>query len=187
MAWKKRKDRLEVLAEGLVKAGALQFGTFTLPDGKDSPYYVNLKGLPSYPGVYRLVVDAVSDLVSKKVPKADALFAAPTSGLLLAAPVALALKKPMVYEKAKKQANERAVEGEVRPGWKVVVIDDLATSGKSLLSTAEIIEDEGGEVSSAVVLIDQPRGRQFRILISRGPPCGQRRYDKNGRLSVVIP
>ena len=73
MAWKKRSSRLNDIAEGLVKAGALQFGTFTLPDGKDSSYYVNLRGLPSYPGVYGMLVEAMSDVVSKQAPRADAL------------------------------------------------------------------------------------------------------------------
>jgi orotate phosphoribosyltransferase len=158
VAWKKRKSRLNDLAEGLLKAGALQFGTFTLPDGRDSAYYVNLRGIPSYPGLFSLVVDSVTDTVSKKAAKANALCGVPLMGLTIASPVAVALKKPLVYTRMSKQANERLVEGEVRPGWNVVVLDDIATSGKSILSAAETIEDEGGKVSQAVVLIDRMEG-----------------------------
>jgi orotate phosphoribosyltransferase len=163
VAWKKRNNKLRDLAEGLLKAGALQFGTFTLADGRDSPYYVNLRGVPSYPGVYRLVVDALADLASKKAAKSDALCAVPTSGLMIAAPVAVALSKPLVYIKVNKQPNDRAVEGEVRPGWNVTILDDLATSGKTILSTAEIIEDEGGHVGSALVLIDRLEGAREKL------------------------
>lgn len=163
MAWKKRSGRLDSIAEGLVKAGALQFGTFLLPDGKDSSYYVNLRGLPGYPGAYGVVVDALADLVSKKAPKADAICAVPVTGLLLAAPVAIALKKPLIYTRLEKQENERLVEGEVRPGWNVVVVGDLTTSGRTILSAAEAIEDEGGRVSSAVVLIDRLEGARERL------------------------
>lgn len=158
MAWKKRSSRLNEMAEGLVKVGALQFGTFSLPDGKDSSYYVNLRGLPSYPGVYGLAVEAITDVISKKVPKADAICAAPVTGLLLASPVAVLLKKPLVYTRLERQDNERLVEGEVRPGWNVAVVGDLSTSGRSILSAAEAIEDEGGMVNSAVVLIDRLEG-----------------------------
>jgi orotate phosphoribosyltransferase len=163
MAWKKRRTRLNDIAEGLVKVGALQFGTFTLPDGRDSSYFVNLRGLASYPGVYGAVVDTVADQVSKKAPKADALCAVPLSGVLLASPVAVKLKKPLVYTRLEKHENERLVEGEVRPGWNVAIVDDLATSGKTILSAAERIEDEGGKVSSAVVLIDRLEGARERL------------------------
>ena len=163
MAWRKRNSKLSAMAEGLVKAGAIQFGTFTLADGSDSSYYVNLRGLPSYPGVYGLVVEALADQISKKVPQADAICAVPTTGLLLAAPVAGALKKPLVYTRMERAENDRLVEGEVRPGWKVVVLGDLATSGRTILSAAETVEDEGGDVASAVVLIDRLEGAREKL------------------------
>ncbi len=163
MAWRKRNGRLNEIAEGLVKAGALQFGAFTLPDGKDSSYYVNLRGLPSYPGVYGKLVEAMAELVSKKVPKADALCAVPLTGVMLAAPMAVALRKPLIYTRPEKQENERLVEGEVRPGWNVVIVGDLATSGKTILTAAEAVQDEGGRVSAAVVAIDRLEGAREKL------------------------
>jgi len=163
MAWKKRRSRLNDIAEGLVKAGALQFGTFTLPDGKDSAYYVNLRSLPSYPGVYGTVVDALADLAARRAPKADAYCAVPLAGLLLASPLAIAQKKPLVYTPIEKLKGGREVEGEVRPGWNVVIVGDLATSGKTIMSAAEAIEDEGGKVSAAIVLIDRLEGARERL------------------------
>jgi orotate phosphoribosyltransferase len=163
MAWKKRRNRLNEIAEGLVKAGALQFGTFTLPDGRESSYYVNLRGIPSYPGVYGLLVDGMSELVSKKVPKANALCTVPLAGLMFASPMAVALGKPLVYTRLEKQENERLVEGEVRPGWNVAIVGDLATSGKTILSAAEAIEDEGGKVTAAIVAIDRLEGARERL------------------------
>ena len=163
MAWKKRSGRLNEIAEGLVKVGALQFGTFTLPDGKESSYYVNLRGLPSYPGVYRRLVEAMAELVTKKVPKADALCAVPLTGVMLASPMAVALRKPLIYTRLEKQENERLVEGEVRPGWNVVVVGDLATSGNTILSAAEAIQDEGGKVTAAVVAMDRLEGAREKL------------------------
>jgi len=163
MAWKRRHSRLNDIAEGLVKVGALQFGTFTLPDGKNSAYYVNLGALPSYPGVYEAVVEALAELASRKAPKADAYCAVPVAGLLLASPVALAQKKPLVYVPTKRLESGRRFEGEVRPGWNVTVVGDLATSGRTIASAAEAIEEEGGKVSSAVVLIDRLEGARERL------------------------
>jgi orotate phosphoribosyltransferase len=163
MAWKKRRKQLNDIAEGLVKVGAVQFGTFTLPDGKESAYYVNLRSLPSYPGVYRAVVDALSELAARKAPKADAYCAVPLSGLLLASPLAVSQKKPLVYTPIEKLESGRQVEGEIRPGWNVVIVGDLATSGATILSAAKAIEDEGGKVSSAIVFIDRLEGARERL------------------------
>jgi len=77
--------------------------------------------------------------------------------------MAVALRKPLVYTRIDKQENERLVEGEVRPGWNFVVVGDLATSGKTILSAAEMIEDEGGRVSAAVVLIDRMEGAREKL------------------------
>ena len=158
MAWKKRSDRLNEIAEGLVKAGALQFGTFTLPDGKNSSYYVNLRGLPSYPGVYGMVLDALSDELHKSIKKADAFCTVPLTGLFLASPLAVREMKPLLYTRMERQENERLIEGELRPGWNVTVVGDLATSGRTILSAAEAVRDEGGEVKSALVFIDRLEG-----------------------------
>jgi orotate phosphoribosyltransferase len=163
MASGKRSGTLKDLAEGLVKVGALQFGTFSLPDGRDSSYYINLRSLPSYPGVYGLVTGALTDLVKKKTPRADALCAIPMTGLALASPVAVALRKPLVFTRVAKKAGEKTVEGEVRPDWDVVVVDDLVTSGKTILEAAEAVEEEGGVVKSAVVLIDRREGAREKL------------------------
>ncbi len=157
MAWKKRRGRLQSLAEGLVKAGALQFGTFTLADGRESPYYVNLRGLPSYPGLFRLVVDSMAEMI-EKVPLPDAYCSVPVSGLNIAAPLALEKGKPLLYTTQRKQGSGRVLEGEVRPGWKVLVIDDLAETGKTVLSAAKAVEQEGGEVKHAAVVVDRLEG-----------------------------
>ena len=157
MAWKKRRGRLQSLAEGLVKAGTLQFGTFTLADGSDSPYFVNLRGLPSYPGLFRLVVDSMAE-VMEKLPRSDAYCSIPVSGLNIAAPLALEKGKPLLYTTQRKQGAGRVLEGEVRPGWKVAIIDDLVGSGKTVLSAAKAVEQEGGDVKHAAVVIDRLEG-----------------------------
>lgn len=146
-----------------MKAGALQFEPTTMPDGKESSYYVNLKGISSYPGLYRLVAEAIGDLVTKKAGRVDALCGTPMTGLVIASPVAVSLKLPLIYVRTSKQAGEKEVEGEIRPDWTVVLVDSLSRSGKSILSSAKAIEDEGGEVKDAVVLIDRMEGARERL------------------------
>ncbi len=158
MAWRTRRSQISDLAEGLVKAGALQFGTFTLPDGGESAYYINLSGMLSYPGLYSLAVDSMNRLVSAKAPRTDALCGVPVGGLVLAAPLALSLKKPLIYTRGSRQGSGREVEGEIRPGWNVLVTDDLSTSGKTILTAAKAVQREGGIVTDATVLIDRMEG-----------------------------
>ena len=162
MAWKNRRAQLKHLSEGLVKAGALQFGTFSLPDGKESSYYFDLRSLSSYPGLYSMTAEAVEGLVTKWAAKSDAICGIPITGLVIASPVAISLKKPLNYTKVKR-AGEREVEGEVRPGWKVAVVDDLTNTGKSILSSVKAVEDEGGEVAHAFVLIDRLEGAREKL------------------------
>jgi len=151
------------LAEGLLKTGALQFGTFTLPDGRDTPYYINLHALPSFPGAYSAVVDALAGVIRQKVPKAGAVCAVSFQGLFFAAPVAIALKRPLLYTKGIREPGGKSVEGEVRPDWRVVAVNDLAESGESILAAAEAVTDEGGELRDAVVLIDRLEGAREKL------------------------
>lgn len=161
MAWKTRQRELERLAEGIVKVGALQFGAVTLADGRESSYAVNLGGLPSYPGVYRLVIESMLRVVRTKSSRADAICTAPVSGLLFATPIALSLGKPLVYTRSSR--GGKRIEGEVRPGWDVILVDDLAASGRTLLATAEAIREEGCEVKHAVVFLDRLEGARERL------------------------
>jgi orotate phosphoribosyltransferase len=113
--------------------------------------------------MYKLVVDSMASLVRSKAAKTDALCGIPIAGLAVSAPTALALGKPLVYVRWPKQANQRVFEGELRPGWKVAVVDDLAASGKTILAAAHAVEQEGGEVKHAFVLIDRSEGARERL------------------------
>ena len=163
MAWKQRRKMLENLSEGLVKAGALQFGPFTLPDGKESPYYLDLRTLASYPGTFRAVVEAMTTVARAKAPKVDAVCTAPLSGLIIATPIAMSLGKPLVWTKQRPKSDERRIEGEVRPGWDFLLVDDLVTSGQTMLAAAEAVRDEGAEVKHAVVLLDRLEGAREKL------------------------
>ncbi len=163
MAWKSRRSVMEAFAEGMLKAGALRFGTFTLSDGRESPYYLELRGLLSYPGLYQLSVDSMSKLVASKAPKAKAICGVAVGGLALAGPVALSLKKPLMYSSRPTGSEGRTINGEVRPDWTVAVLDDLTASGRTILATARAIEEDGGEASDAFVLIDRMEGARERL------------------------
>jgi orotate phosphoribosyltransferase len=162
MAWKRRKELLEELAMVLVKVKAIQFGTFTLASGRISSYYIDLRTIPSYPGAYKTLTSVYGEFLKHEFKETtyDAIAGIPTAGLTLSSPVALALEKPMIYVRKDEKDHGRGklVEGVTRPGWKVLVIDDVITTGGSILSAIEAIRAEGCEVDRASVVIDRLEG-----------------------------
>ena len=165
MSWKKRKSLVESVAAALVKAGALQFGTYTLPNGRESSYLISLDELPSFPGAYRMIFDAFLELVKIGVglKNFDALAGIPVGGLMWSSPMALTLRLPMVSVRKEEKGRLRRVEGAVKPGWKILVIDDLIASGETMSSACGAVRQEGAEVRDAAVLIDRLEGGRERL------------------------
>jgi orotate phosphoribosyltransferase len=167
MTWKGREKLVDELASVLVKVRALQLGTFTLASGKLSSYYVDLRAVPSFPGAYRYVVDAYLELIKNQVGLSnfDAIAGIPTAGLTFSSPVALQLQKPMIYvrKEEKEYGRKKRIEGVIKPGSNVLVLDDLITTGSSVLGGIEAIRQEGGEVKDVAVLIDRLEGGKANL------------------------
>lgn len=151
----------------LVKVSALQVGTFTLSSGKLSSYYVDLRTVPSFPGAFRYVVDCYLSLIKDEVgvDRFDAIAGIPTAGLAFSSPVALEMKKPMVYVRSEEKdyGHKKRIEGMIKPGWRVLVMDDLVTTGHSLLSGIDALREEGAEVQQVAVLIDRLEGGKANL------------------------
>jgi orotate phosphoribosyltransferase len=162
VAWKRRKELLEELAMVFVKVKAIQFGTFTLASGRISSYYIDLRTIPSYPGAYRTLTNVYGEYLRHEFKESsyDAIAGIPTAGLTLSSPIALMLEKPMIYVRKdeKDHGRNKLVEGVTRPGWKVLVIDDVITTGGSILSAIEAIRSEGCDVEQASAVIDRLEG-----------------------------
>jgi orotate phosphoribosyltransferase len=145
----------------LLRTGSLKFGTFKLASGILSPYYVDLRLIPSNPEAFqRTVAMYVSVLEPNLIKHAQRLAGVPTAGIAYAAVVALNLAKPLLYvrKEQKEHGRERRIEGLLQPGDRVIVLDDVVTTGQSLLEAAEAIRAEGGIVDDAVVLLDRQQG-----------------------------
>jgi uridine monophosphate synthetase len=147
-----------VLAEGLLTAGCVRFGQFTLKSGLVSPIYIDLRKLVSYPGVLAEVAEAYLPLLRKL--KFDRLAALPYAGLPIATAISLKTNWPMIYprKEAKSYGTRVEIEGVFMPGEQVVVIDDLATTGGSKFEAIEKLAAAGLKVEDVVVLIDRQSG-----------------------------
>jgi len=143
----------------LNKIGSLKFGTFKLTSGVVSPYYIDLRIVPSFPDAFKRICDLYIKLI-KNVVGADGfdrIAGIPTAGISFASIAAYQLKKPFLYVRSTERQHGRGrwVAGILLPGDRVLLMDDLITKGGSILKSAEAVRAEGGVVSDAVVLLDR--------------------------------
>ncbi|MHA1595305.1 MAG: orotate phosphoribosyltransferase [Candidatus Baldrarchaeia archaeon] len=156
----------------LYEISALKIGKFVLSSGKYSPYYIDLRVLPSFPEYFSRICDAYVMLIKSTFKENyDKIAGIPTMGLVIATLVSYKLKKPLIYvrKEAKDYGMRKQVEGILNEGEKVIIVDDLITTGGNILNAAKSIKKEGGIVVGAVVLLDREQGGR-RILEKEGIP-----------------
>jgi len=148
----------DALAEGLLKKGCIGFGKFTLKSGLISPIYIDLRQLVSHPDLLAQAAAAFNPIL--KELKFDRLAALPYAALPIATAISLQTGWPMVYprKEVKAYGTKAEIEGFYKPGERVVVIDDLATTGGSKFEAIEKLTSAGLIVEDVVVLIDRQSG-----------------------------
>jgi len=153
------------LATFLLRSNALQFGVFKLSSGKDSPYYIDLRMVPSFPKHFRMTVLGLKDKLSKIDLDFDCIASVPTSGLIFASALAYETLKPLVYvrKESKSHGTGKLVEGFLKPGSKVLLIDDVATTGISIGNAAKIIRANGGIVEYVISIMNRLEGADEKL------------------------
>jgi orotate phosphoribosyltransferase len=162
----------------LNKIGALQFGAFKLTSGKISPYYIDLRIVPSFPDVFQKICDLYVSFVEDEigVKSFERVAGIPVAGIPFTSIIAYELKKPFLYIRkgVPLHGRQRRIEGILAPGNRILLVDDLVTTGLSLTKAAKAITAEGGVVTDAVALIDRQEG-------------GRQKLQKNGiKLHAVL-
>jgi orotate phosphoribosyltransferase len=159
------KDFVFQFASFLLKSNSLRFGVFTLASGKQSAYYIDLRVLPSFPGYFRQGISALKDIVAEKVGQFDTFASVPTSGLVFGSALAYEMNKPFIYVRKEPKAYgiNKMIEGFLEPGSKIIIVDDVATTGTSLSSAVEIIRANSGIVEDVVALVDRHEGAEDKL------------------------
>jgi orotate phosphoribosyltransferase len=149
---------LEELALTLFDIGAVQLGKFKLHSGSTSRIYLDLRLLVSFPHALRVATKAYKAVLENLT--FDVLAAPPLAGLPLGTALCLELDTPLIYPRktAKTYGTGKSIEGHWTVGQKAVVIDDVVTSGDSILQAIVSLKTAGLQVSDAVVLIDREQG-----------------------------
>jgi len=153
-------DRHAALIVDLARIGAVRFGEFTLKSGVTSPVYIDLRLLASYPEVLNRVAAAYAEVL--RGLQYDRIAAIPYAALPIGTAVALQTGRPLIYprKEVKGYGTQRAIEGAYEAGERVVVLDDLITTGESKLEAVAPLQDAGLRMQDVVVLIDRQGGGQ---------------------------
>lgn len=149
----------KVIAEKLLQAGAVKLSPekpFTWASGWKSPIYCDNRKLLSFPFIRDFIKSELSNLVFEAYPEADAIAGVATAGIPWGALVADQLKLPFVYVRSKPKAHGMGnqVEGKLEQGWKVVMIEDLISTGLSSLDAVNVLKIENVEVISVVSIFN---------------------------------
>ena len=155
----------------LYKNDIIKFGNFTLSSGKQSTYYIDIRLLPSYPHQYRKIINNLQNLISEQIglEKFDSLASVPTGGLVIASSLAIEIVKPLIYvrKSQKEHGTSKLVEGKTTDGMEILMIDDVATTGESVINALKILKEEGMNVNHAYVIINRKEGAD-KLLESEG-------------------
>jgi len=150
--------QLTSLADELLEAGCIKFGNFTLKSGLQSPIYIDLRQIITYPKLLEKVGSAYLPLL--KDLTFDRIAGLPYAAIPIATAVSLQGNYPMIYprKEVKTYGTKAEIEGEYHSGETVVVVDDLATTGGSKFEAIEKLTGVGLVVKDVVVLVDRESG-----------------------------
>ncbi|MEW6241475.1 MAG: orotate phosphoribosyltransferase [Chloroflexota bacterium] len=156
--------RLISLADGLLSAGCIKFGEFTLKSGLKSPIYIDLRQIITYPKLLQQIAEAYLPILQRLT--FDRLAGLPYAAIPIATAISLAGNYPMIYprKEAKSYGTKAEIEGEYHAGETVVVIDDLATTGGSKFEAIEKLTGAGLVVKDVVVLVDRQSGAKESLV-----------------------
>jgi len=155
-------DFVKEFSTFLYEKKIIQFGDFTLASGKKSSYYVDLRLVPSYPHEFRKMVKYLQNEIIKDVrlENFDSLVSVPTGGLVIASALAIETVKPLIYvrSKPKDYGTSKSIEGKIHDGLRVVMIDDVATTGGSVVNGIKALKEANVEVKDAYVIVNRMEG-----------------------------
>ena len=159
-------NELSALADGLLSAGCIKFGKFTLKSGLKSPIYIDLRQIITYPKLLEQI--AVAYLPILRSLSFVRIAGLPYAAIPIATAISLAGNYPMIYprKEAKSYGTKAEIEGEYHAGETVVVIDDLATTGGSKFEAIEKLTGAGLVVKDVVVLVDRQSGAKESLALA---------------------
>lgn len=149
---------IKSIAKDLFEINAIQIGDFQLKSGEQSPFYLDLRLIPSYPKQFRNIVDHYCNLINNLVYRPAAVAGIMSAGIPFATGICLKLALPLlqIRKESKDYGTLNLIEGKIpEKGNKIVLIDDLITTGGSKSPAVNVLRERGLIVNDLIVLIDR--------------------------------
>lgn len=145
------------------KLGIIQFGRFTLKSGIESPFYVDLRPLASEPKILKNLANYLLDMLP--LDNFDVICGVPYAALPMATAMSLESYIPLIIKRkeAKTYGTKKMLEGIYKKGDNCLLVEDVVTSGKSLIETIDEVESEGLNVSDIIVVLDRQQGGKEKL------------------------
>jgi uridine monophosphate synthetase len=142
----------------LFENNMIKFGEFTLKSGKQSYIYADIRSAISYPKLFRKICDEYYKLMHGL--KYDHICGVPYSALTFASGLAYEYQIPMLLKRkeAKSYGTKKLLEGVFTAGHTCLVIEDVVTTGSSLMETVQVLEEAGLKTTDLCTLIDRSQG-----------------------------
>lgn len=143
--------------KSLVDIDCVKFGQFTLKSGQQSPVYIDLRNIISYPALLTNLALLFKEEISLS---AQRICGVPYAALPIATMISAQTGLPMLIKRkeAKGYGTKKMLEGIYLPGDKVVLMEDVITSGQSLIETIKILEEEGLIIEQILIVMDREQG-----------------------------
>lgn len=153
------QDQLKELAVALYDIGAIKFGEFITKVGLKTPIYFDLRVMIAYPQIMSRLAKALWQLAKTETDTIQ-LCGVPYTALPLATLISAEYNMPMLIKRkeAKNYGTKKLIEGNFKPGNHCIIIEDVVTSGSSVLETVYALKEEGLIVTEVLVVIDREQG-----------------------------
>lgn len=154
----------QILLEALIDIDVIKRGEFTLRSGEISPIYIDCRSIISYPPLLCAVAKILWDKVKHLKP--NLLCGVPYTALPLATALSLEQNLPMLMcrKEAKDYGTKKQIEGVFKAGQDCLIVEDVVTTGGSVLHIAELLKKQGLEVKNIAVLVDRQQGGKEALL-----------------------
>ncbi|KAJ8970244.1 hypothetical protein NQ317_017606 [Molorchus minor] len=152
-------DKLEAFSIELFKINAIKFGEYKTKVGLMTPVYCDLRIIVSHPKLMEALAALIAEYI-QKIKNINILCGVPYTALPIATVVSIKTCIPMVMRRkeAKDYGTKKLIEGDYKDGDNCLIVEDVVTSGSSILETVRDLEDIGIKCSDAIVLLNREQG-----------------------------
>jgi orotate phosphoribosyltransferase len=152
------KIQNQKVVEALGGCGAVMYGDFTLASGKQSKYYIDIKRAVTDPKTLNLISKQMADLIRKL--HVNKIAGVELGGVPLASVVSIKTELPLlIVRKAEKEYGTKSrFVGVIEPEDRIVLIEDVTTSGGSVINSIDVIRDNGATVEYVICVVDREEG-----------------------------